>query len=125
MAGDEAVEVREVNLEGQGFTVRITISHNSTKEEVIRNVDRSFDELFQGVGAIPVKLMIDHRSWQGSTMNFVITAKAGFMSTPIKGTVEVTDHDITVDADLGILNRFVDEKKAKEVIGHRIKGLLK
>jgi len=27
----------------------------------------------------------------------------GLLSTPIKGTVEVTDRDLTIDADLGIL----------------------
>jgi len=46
----------------------------------------------------------------------------GLLSTPIKGTVEVTDQDVTVDADLGLLNRLVPEKTARDVIGNRIKG---
>jgi hypothetical protein len=46
------------------------------------------------------------------------------MSTPIKGTVEVTDRDIIIDADLGMFNRFVDEKTAQRAIGDRLKGLL-
>jgi hypothetical protein len=49
----------------------------------------------------------------------------GFMSTPIKGTVEVTDRDVIVDADLGMLGRFVNEKTAQQVLGNRMKGLLK
>jgi hypothetical protein len=48
----------------------------------------------------------------------------GIMSTPIKGTVEVTDRDLNIDVDLGMLGRFVDEKTAQEMIGNRIKGLL-
>jgi len=105
--------------------VRISISHNRTKEEVVQSVDRRFDELFKEAGALPVKLAVEHRSWQGSTMTFALTAKMGIISTPIKGTVEVTDRDIIVDADLGMLGRFVNEKTAQQLLGSRIKGLLK
>jgi len=105
--------------------VRITISHNRSKEEVIQSVDRSFNELFKGVGTLPVRLAVEQRNWQESTLNFLLTAKLGLISTPIKGTVEVTDQEITVDVDLGMLNRFVNEKTAQQVVGSRIKGLLK
>jgi hypothetical protein len=105
--------------------VRISISHNRTKEEVVQSVDRSWDDLFREAGALPVKLTVEHRSWQGSTMTFALTAKMGFMSTPIKGTVEVTDRDVIVEADLGMLGRFVNEKTAQQVLGSRLKGLLK
>jgi hypothetical protein len=105
--------------------MRISISHSRPKQEVIQSVDRSFNELFKEAGALPVKLVVDQRSWQGSTMSFQLTAKMGIISTPIKGTVEVTDQDIIVDADLGMLNRFVNEKTAQQVIGSRLKGLLK
>ena len=105
--------------------MRITISHNRSKEEVIQSVDRSFNELFKGVGTLPVRLVVEQRNWQESTLNFLLTAKLGLISTPIKGTVEVTDQEITVDVDLGMLNRFVNEKTAQQVVGSRIKGLLK
>ena len=105
--------------------MRISISHNRTKEEVIQSVDRSWDDLFKEAGALPVKLTVEQRSWQGSTMTFALTAKMGIISTPIKGTVEVTDRDIIVDADLGMLGRFVNEKTAQQLLGSRIKGLLK
>jgi Putative polyhydroxyalkanoic acid system protein (PHA_gran_rgn) len=105
--------------------VRISVSHNRTKEEAVQTVDRTIDDLFKEAGALPVKLTVEHRSWQGSTMTFALTAKMGFMSTPIKGTVEVTDRDVIVDADLGMLGRFVNDKTAQQVLGSRIKGLLK
>lgn len=105
--------------------MRISISHNRTKEEVVQSVDRSWDDLFKEAGALPVKLTVEHRSWQGSTMTFALTAKMGIISTPIKGTVEVTDRDVIVDADLGMLGRFVNEKTAQQLLGSRIKGLLK
>ena len=34
-------------------------------------------------------------------MDFSFDAKVGIVSTPIKGFVDVTDKDVTVDADLG------------------------
>jgi len=105
--------------------MRIAISHNRSKEEVIRNVDRSFADLFNGVGGIPVKLVQEHKSWQGSIMTFALTAKMGLLSTPIKGTVEVTDRDLIIDADLGILERMIPAKKAQEMIGEHVRGLLK
>jgi hypothetical protein len=105
--------------------MRITISHNRSKAEIIGSVDRSFNEMVQGVEGLPVRLVVDQRSWQGPILSFSLTAKLGLLSTPIKGTVEVTDQDVTLDADLGVLNRLVSENAAREVIGNRIKGLLK
>ena len=105
--------------------MRISVSHNRTKEEVVQTVDRTFNDLFKEAGALPVKLTVEHRSWQGSTMTFALSAKMGILSTPIKGTVEITDSDIIVDADLGMLGKFVNEKTAQQVLGSRIKGLLK
>jgi len=105
--------------------MRITISHDRPKAEVIEAVDRSLDDVFKGVAELPLRVTVQQRTWQGSTLTFAITAKWGILSTPIKGTVEVSDHDITVDADLGLLNRFVSEKTARAVVGNRIKDLLK
>jgi hypothetical protein len=105
--------------------MRITIPHDRPKSEIVENVDRSFNDLFKSSAELPVKITVQQRTWQGSTLVFALTAKWGLLSTPIKGTVEVSDHDVTVDADLGILNRFVSEKTARAVIGERVKGLLK
>jgi hypothetical protein len=105
--------------------MRITISHNRSKAEIIESVDRSFNEMVQGVEGLPVRLAVQQKSWQGPILSFSLTAKLGLLSTPIKGTVEVTDQDLTLDADLGVLNRLVPENAAREVIGSRIKGLLK
>lgn len=112
------------NLKRLGTPVRITITHNRSKEEVIQSIDRGFDQVFQEAGSLPVKVVVEQRSWQGSTMNFLLTAKMGIISTPIKGTVDVTEKDLTIDVDLGMFNRFVNEKSAQQMIGSRIKGLL-
>ena len=49
----------------------------------------------------------------------------GLLSTPIKGYIEVTDKEITVDADLGILERMIPVKKAQEMLTNQVRGLLK
>ena len=104
--------------------MRITVSHNKPKQEVMRAVDRSFDDLFRGVGILPLQIVNEKRVWNGSTLNFTFDAKAGFLSTPIKGFVQVTDQDVTVDADLGLLERLLSAKKASAAIEGRVKGLL-
>ena len=91
----------------------------------MRAVDRSFDDLFSGVAAVPLRLTQEQRNWQGSTLHFSLTARMGPLSTPFKGTIEVTDRDITIDADLGILERMIPGKRTAEVFGNRIRGLLK
>ena len=88
-------------------------------------MDRSFNDLFQGIGVLPVRLVQEHKNWQGSTLTFALTAKMGLLSTPIKGTVEVTDRDLAIDVDLGILERMIPAKKAQEVISDHVRGLLK
>jgi hypothetical protein len=105
--------------------MRVTIPHNRPKAEVIESIDRSFDEMFKGVAGLPVRLVVGQKIWQGSVLNFSLTAKMGLLSTPIKGTVEVTDRDLTVDVDLGMLNCLVPENTAREAITDKIKGLLK
>lgn len=104
--------------------MRITVAHNKSKEEIIRAIDRSFDDLFRGIGAIPIQFIPKEKSWQGSTLTFSLGAKMGPLSAPIKGTIEVTDRDLTIDVDLGIFERLIPATKAREAISSRIRGLL-
>lgn len=64
--------------------MRITISHNRLKGDVIQSSDRSFEQMFEGVGALPVRLTVAQRNWQGSTLNFSLTAKNGLNERPSK-----------------------------------------
>jgi hypothetical protein len=104
--------------------VRVTVSHKKRKQEVMRSVDRSFDDLFRGIAFVPLQFVEEKRSWQESTLTFSLSAKMGLLSTPIKGTIEVTDKDVTIDADLGVLERLISATKAREAISRRMRGLL-
>ena len=103
--------------------MKITIAHSKPKQEVVDSIDRGFDDAFKMEG-LPVKLELQQKTWQGSTMTFALNAKVGFMSSPIKGTIEVSDRDVTIDADLGMFERFVSEDKVKGALATRFKGLL-
>jgi|SRR5215469_14655539 len=104
--------------------MRITVSHTQSKEEVIRSVDRSFDDLFRGIGMVPIQFVDEQRNWRGSTLSFSLSAKMGFVSTPITGTIEVTDRDITIDADLGLFERLIPASTVRASISSRVRGLL-
>src|SRR5277367_1528992 len=105
--------------------MRITIAHARTKAEIIQAIDRSFADAFKNPPAgLPVQISVEQKTWQGSILTFALKAKMGFVSTPIKGTVEVTEHDVIVDADLGMLNRFISEDKVRDLLGSRVKRLL-
>ncbi len=104
--------------------MRVTMEHNRSKDEVMRGVDRSFDELASGNVKLPVQIEVKERSWQGPVMRFELSAKMGIMSNPIKGTIEVTDSQVIIDADLGILGRFVSDEMATTMFASKFKGLL-
>jgi hypothetical protein len=57
-------------------------------------------------------------------MDFSFNAKVGLLSTPIKGFVDVTDRDVTVDADLGWLERLFPATQTQAALQGRVKGLL-
>jgi hypothetical protein len=104
--------------------MRVTVSHNRRKQEIIQSVDRSFDDLFKGFGNVPIQIANQSRRWTGSRMDFSFDARVGIVSTPIKGFVDVTDAEVTVDADLGWLERLISSKQTKAAIEGRLKGLL-
>jgi hypothetical protein len=87
-------------------------------------VDRSFDDLFKSFGTVPLKIVHVSRRWNGNRMDFFFDAKVGIVSTPIKGFVDVTDNELTVDADLGWLERLFPAKQARGALEGRVKGLL-
>jgi Putative polyhydroxyalkanoic acid system protein (PHA_gran_rgn) len=104
--------------------MRVTVSHNRRKDEIKQSVDRSFDDLFKGFGNVPIQIVNESRKWTGSRMDFSFDARVGIVSTPIKGFVDVTDKDVTVDADLGWLERLFPVKQTRAALEGRIKGLL-
>ena len=87
-------------------------------------VDRAFDEAFRGVVPGPVTLTKQEKTWQGSMMKFSLIARMGFIKNPISGTVEVTERDVTIDADLGMLGNLVPAREVQSNLETRLRKLL-
>ena len=121
----QLIPERRVYAEAWWRIVRITVSHDRSTEEVKEAVDRSFDDILKAILILPIQLIQAHRVWQGNTLTFSLVARKGLLSTPIKGTVEVTDRDITFDIVLGFLERLIPAAKAREALTNRVRGLLK
>lgn len=104
--------------------MRVTISHNKPLDQVKDAVDHSITQVFSGIGGGIIELTDQHHEWHGETMAFSMTAKIGFIKTPLKGTVAVTNSDITIDVDLGLLDKLVPHETVRTAIEGQVRGLL-
>jgi hypothetical protein len=104
--------------------MRVIVPHNKPKQEVKLAVEQSVDQLFVGLAVVPIEFTDHKKHWSGDTLIFSFTAKMGFLKTPIHGSALVTDRDITLELDLGLLNKLIPEDLARNKIGAQVKGLL-
>jgi len=96
--------------------MRVTVSHNKGQAEAVRRVNEGIDQLFQSAGSAGVEIRNLERSWNGNTMDFSFTGKMGPFTAPIRGTVLVTDTELTIDVDLGIVGKLLSEDKIRRSI---------
>jgi hypothetical protein len=104
--------------------MRVTIAHSKTKAEAIQAVDRAMQDVFQSLPMGLLTISNSQKTWNGSVLTFSLMAQIGFFKNPVSGTVEVTERDVTIDADLGLLNRFFPEKTVRTMVESRVRGLL-
>src|SRR5579872_495650 len=96
--------------------MRITIAHTKGRQQMIQMVDRAFDDVFSGLTQTPIAITDQHKAWQGNVMTFSLTAKMGFIRNPVSGTVEVTDREVTLDADVGLLGKLISGEKIQTTL---------
>ncbi len=104
--------------------MRITIAHSKGQQQMVQTVDRAFDEVFRGVMPGPLAITDQQKTWTGSVMKFSLIARMGFIKNPISGTVEVTDRDVTIDADLGMLGNLIPAREVQSNLETRFRQLL-
>jgi hypothetical protein len=103
----------------------IIVPHRTTAAKAVAMVDRSATTLFEGVGGSPVELVDRKKNWKGQVMDFSLTARVGFISVPISGTVVVDDVNVTVQCQLpGLVNQFIGEDKIRASVDSKIRGML-
>jgi len=91
--------------------MRVTVSHTLGQEEAKRRIDRGLNQLLDGMAGGPIEIRDQQKSWNANVMTFSITGKMGFLTAPIRGTVTVNAADIVLDADLGVIEKFIPQQK--------------
>jgi hypothetical protein len=104
--------------------MRVTISHNRPKQEIKDSVERSIDQLFTGFNVGVIEFINQRKQWSGDTMTFALAARLGFLRTPIRGAALVTNREVILDVDLGLLSTLIPEERATTEIAWRAKELL-
>jgi hypothetical protein len=105
--------------------MRIIIPNKKNVDETKRIVERSTEDLFRSAAGGIIQITDIRKSWSGDTMTFVFKAGVAFLSTPIQGTVAVTEKDVTIDVVIPeAFRHFISEDSLKAGIETRIRGLL-
>ena len=105
--------------------MRIIIPNKKSVEETRGIVERSTEDLFRSAAGGIVQISDIKKTWTGNTMAFSFRAAVAFISTPIDGTVAVTEKDVTIDVNVPeVLRHFIAEDKLKSGIESRVRGLL-
>jgi hypothetical protein len=105
--------------------MRITLSHTKRPDEIKRNIDQGFDEIFKGLPIGAVQIVDEQRTWVGSTLTFSFSARAAFMVIPVKGWILVEEKQVTIEVDLpSFFNQLIPEHKTRTSLEGKVRGLL-
>ena len=105
--------------------MRIIIPNKKSVVEAKGIVERSTEDLFRSAAGGIIQVSNVEKTWSGDTMTFTFNAGVAFMSTPIQGTVAVTEKEVTIDVALPeAFRHFIAEDKLKSGIETRVRGLL-
>jgi hypothetical protein len=103
----------------------IIIPHQTTAEKAIALVDGSANSLFDNATGARVEMTDQKRSWNGPQMDYSLTAKVGFISVPISGTIVVDDVNVTVNCVLpAMVGQFIGEDRIRAGLESRVRGML-
>jgi len=106
--------------------MRITVSHEKGKAEAIRAVDKATEQVLRPIFSGPLKMSDVQKQWNGSTMDFSLTAGLGAaVRVPIKGSILVTDSDITINVDLPTFLENLLPDSIRTGVQSAVRGLLK
>ena len=105
--------------------MRVTVSHNKTQQEAIRAVEEASNDVFRGLASGPVQIVEQSKAWKSNVMHFTVKARMAVFAATVVGTIEVTDKEVIIEADLpAFLTKMVPEEKIRTGIATRVKGLL-
>ena len=92
------------------------IPHKTSKVQAVTKVKQALDDARQ---QLKDHATIEKEEWQGDTLHF----EANLKGKTIVGTLEVTDADFVIDAQLPLLWRIF-EGKIESMIAEQVKSML-
>jgi hypothetical protein len=111
--------------QGEGDLMRIEQPHALGRQEAISRVDRFLDRLIQEPpGGVTVKN--PRKDWDGNRMTFSIGIAKGFFGITFRGSMDVTDDCVVLEADVPPLVRSIlGEDRIRKVIADHLGTVLK
>jgi hypothetical protein len=105
--------------------MRIEQPHTLGREEAIGRVDRFLDRLIQDPpGGVTIKDA--RKDWDGDRMTFALAIAKGFFGTHVRGSMDVSDDRVVVEAELPPLVRgLLGEERIRQVIADHLGAVLK
>jgi len=73
--------------------MRGILPNDRPKQEMKASVERSLGQLFAGLNIGAIEFIDQRKQWSGDTMTFSLTAKVGFLRSPVVGFAMVTDKE--------------------------------
>lgn len=105
--------------------MRVTVSHNKGKQEAMRIVDGALDRILRPDLLFQIPMTDVARNWDGSTLHFSLVIRLA-VNVPVRGTVAVTDTEITIECQLPVLlTQFIPEKTIESGVESKVRGLLR
>ena len=105
--------------------MRITVSHNKTKEEAMRAVDQATDQILHPLFSGLLHMSDFQKQWDGSRLLFSLMAGLAAVRVPIKGWILATDSDVTIDVDLPQFIENLLPQSVRSNVQAAVRGLLK
>ena len=104
--------------------MKIVVQHHSTQENVIKKLDQASDKLMT-IEIKNVRIEDQKREWNGPVMSFSLTAKLGFISVPLAGTMAVDDASVTMECELPpLVKNFLSEEKFRAIMENNVRALV-
>jgi Putative polyhydroxyalkanoic acid system protein (PHA_gran_rgn) len=104
--------------------MRIEHPHALGRQEAIARLDHLLDALVKDPpGGAEIGNVVTE--WDDNRMRFSFTASKGGFGTTIRGTLEVTDDRVVVDADLPVLVKAaLGEARVQQAVSSGLKDVL-
>ena len=105
--------------------MHLEIPHALGKEEAIRRIDRTMEEIQQQPLPAGVALKNFTKEWTDNVLKIGFWAGKGFLGANINATITVTDTSVILDIELpAMLKAFVSEAQLEDAVRGKVTPLL-